>query len=68
MTRFSIKTITGEKIIGLKLCGKNSSQAKGWCGLGWMRSLGDFDGLKALGSWLLKSHVRHATDLKTHIT
>ena len=68
MTRCSIKTITGEKIIGSKLYGKNSSQAKGWCGLGWMQSLGDFDDLKALGSWLFKSHVRHATHIKTHIT
>jgi hypothetical protein len=38
------------------LRGKKSSHVKGWCGLGRVRSLGDFDGLDALELWFL-SHM-----------
>jgi hypothetical protein len=33
-----------------------SSHVKGWYSPGWVRSLGDFDGLDAPGSWHL-SHM-----------
>ena len=34
-----------------------SNHAKGWCGPGWVRSSGDFDGLDALGLCFLKPKV-----------
>lgn len=57
-----------KKIIGLKFREKNSSHVKGWCRSGGGRFLGDFDGLDALGSHLLKSHIKHASHLTTCIT
>jgi len=50
-----------------KLHGKKFGHAKGWCGSSRVQSLDDFDGLDALGSWLIKPQVSHANHLKTHI-
>lgn len=56
------------EVAGSNLHGKKSSHAKGWCGPSRVRTSGDFDGLNAPRSQLLKPQVRHANHLKTHIT
>ena len=37
----------------------------GWCGLGWVRSLGDFDGLDAHGFQFLKPGANPASHIQT---
>jgi hypothetical protein len=46
---------------------KKSIHVKGWCGSGWVRSLGDFDGLDALESWFLKPHASPIGHVQTRI-
>jgi len=59
VTRCSIKALYGVEVTNSKLRRKKSKHAKGWCGSGWVKSLGDFDGLDVPISRLLKPHVSH---------
>jgi len=54
----TVKSLHDVKVTGSKLCGKKSIHVKGWCGLGQVRSSGDFDGLDAPGSRFLKPQVK----------
>lgn len=59
----TIKVLYDVKVTNSKLYGQNSSEIKGWCGLGRVQSLGDFDGLDAPRSQFLKPEIKHAVIL-----
>lgn len=69
MTRYSIKTLHGEKVIDFKLYGQKSSHVKGWRDSGWIRSPGNLDGgLDTSRLWQIQLEVRLASHIKNHTT
>lgn len=64
--RMYTKSFLAVKVVGSELYGKKSSHVKGWCGLGWVRSPGDFDSLDAPGSQFLNPIVKHVVISRGH--
>jgi hypothetical protein len=63
-----VKPLCDVKVTGSKPAGtKKSNHVKGWCGSGWVRSLGDFDGLDAPESRFLKPQVNRKPTGPTQI-
>jgi hypothetical protein len=63
VTECVVKPLRDVKVIGSKPAGtKKSNHVKGWCGLGRVRSPGDFDGLDAPQSWFFKPQVNRVAN------
>lgn len=54
----TFKALCNVKVVGSKPLGQKSINVKGWCGLGWVWTLGDFDELDTLGLRFLKPKVK----------
>lgn len=62
------KSLCDVKVTGSKLHGQKTSRVKGWCGLGWVQSLSDFEDLDALGSQFLKTKFKPITIISENLT